>query len=159
MLFLSFILFCWKFWHPSICTAINSYCQWLNPTLFHSSMRSVYTWELAHKNHFCISGKRGSKWTKINSSKGFNHYLIFCVVNRMQHFPVPNQKLFVMRRGEGRNYCNCSTDYLYPGYGSQPPIRSHDLTIIYTHYTVCPSAMTMVAFRHVYILYFCNWNR
>lgn len=43
--------------------------------------------------------------------------------------PVPNHSLFVKRRGEGKNYCNCGTDYLYPGYGSQQLIRSHGLNI------------------------------
>lgn len=122
-------------------------------------LRDVYTWESTHQNRFVCAGRGGSKWTKIYSSKRFNHYRIFCAMlsHAAASSPVPNQTLFVKRRGEGRNYCNCSTDYLYPGYGSQPLIRSHDLNIIYTQCVVpAPRRRRLLVIVFIfYISIFC----
>jgi len=139
------------FQHPSIRTAISSYCQWFNPPPF---LKGRIHMGIDPSKSVYVCGEGGSKWTKINSSKRFNHYLIFCAMlsHAVAFSPVPNQTLFVKRRGEGRNYCNCSTDYLYPGYGSQPLIRSHGLNIIYTQ-CVVPAPRRRRLFVILFIFY------
>lgn len=79
--------------------------------------------------------------------KGFNRVIYLLRGSRMQlareRSSVPNPTAS-SARGEWRecrdynNNNNCgAADYLYPGYGSQPLIRSHDPDRTYT-YAECP---------------------
>lgn len=135
------------FRHPSICTAISGYCQWFNPPPIYEGRIHM---GIGKSKSFCVGGE-GSKWTKINSSKRFNHYLIFCaIVACGSLFSSSKSNTICEEEGKGRNYCNCSTDYLYPGYGSQPLIRSHDLNIIYTQCVPAPRR------RRIFVMFIFN---
>lgn len=105
-------------------------------------------------------GRDGStKWTKTNSSEGLKitGFRRPCVQRTLVArttaircvLQCPNIKRYssriVTRGGEVRGICNCGADYLYPGYGSQPPIRSHGSAIFTYGRAYCTSCVT----RHV----------
>lgn len=81
--------------------------------------------------------ERGSKWTKINSSKGFSiiHFRVNIGSHAATSLLQDQIKCYPWMRSwwegeEGRRIRNnCATDYLYPGYSLQPSIRSHGSTI------------------------------